>query len=468
MRSPRSRKLFGTIAFLVVAAGLTPAQQPVEKLLADYKKVGLTTANDETEIAKMRDGKYLLTKPTPADKAVIKAKAESLVYRITLPEYHGPSNEGSELKAPVNGKNMAKLISDLREWIHSPEKMPKPNVSQLDYIREFGAALDQSILAVLTDKSPPPMLRISAMRMLVAASESGAPAHWNTVHKMLTDPKTPPEILIYAIRAAEMLLASYDPTRTPWIGANAFADEKIVVEIVNALEAIVLKGPPILDKVYIPGDGEATLTNDPKKPLEPGKFTPEQIGVIQMYRLHSLKALGRLNLEIVGGKGMEARPLFALTKVAVGDPSIQPPPSAKEIGEAILGMANVVPVKQVQSDEAVYAMAWALRMFAIVKTTNPDDNSVAWKGFSARMQHAFKFWNEGVQRSSVPPANVKKSAADFVKMADEAIFTPILKPGLTKPNALALDVWLKANPPANGQELYADKKSLKLAYPGGK
>jgi hypothetical protein len=468
MLSRRSLKYFGMLAFLVAAAGVTPAQIPVEKLLADYKKNTQTTPNDEQRIREMLEGKYLLTKPTAADKAVLKAKAESLVFKITLPEYHGPSNEGSELKAPANGKDMAHLITDMRGWMHVPEKLPKPNVSQLDYIREFGAALDTAILSVLTDKSPPPMLRIAALRMLVAASESGAPAHWSTVHKMLTDPKTPPETLIYAIRAAEMLLASYDPTRTPWMGKNAFEDEKTVVEIVNALEAIVLKGPPIMDRVYIAGDGESTLTTDPKKPPEPGKLTPEQIGVTQAYRYLALRALSRLNLEIIGGKGVEARPLFTLAKVAISDPSIQPPPSTKEIGEALIGMANIIPAKQINSDEELYAMAWAFRMFATPKSNNPDDNSVAWKGCSARMQNAFKMWNEGVQRSSIPPANVKKAAAEFVKLADEAVLNPILKPGLNKPNALAVDGWLKSNPPANGQELYSDKKGLKLVYPGGK
>jgi hypothetical protein len=456
------------VASAFTGGGLT-AQQPVEKLLADYKRLAQTTPNDEQRAAEMRDGKYLLTKPTAADKAVLKAKAEQLVFRITHAEYHTVIGEGSELKPRPNDKTMAVLIKDLENWLLTPTKVPKPNVSQLDYIRELGAALDAAILNVLTDKSPPPLLRIAAMRMLVAAAETGAPAHWNTIHRMLLDPKTPPEILIYAIRAAESLLASYDPNRAAWIGANAFADEKIVVDIVNALDAIVLKGPPILDKVYIAGEGEATLSSDPKKSQPaPGKLTPEQVGVAQLYRYHALKALGRLTTEIVGGKAVEARPAYTFAKVAVGDPAIQPPPNTKEIGEALIGLASIVPGKQIHTDELLYAMATGLRVFAYPKTANPDDNTVAWKGTAARMQQAFKTWNEALQRSSLPPANVKKSAAEFVKKADDEIFAPILKPGLNKPNALALDAWLKANPPANGGELYSDKKGLKLTYPAGR
>jgi len=455
-------------AFSVAVLSVS-AQQPVEKLLADYKKAAQTTPNDEQRAADMRDGKYLLTKPTAADKAVLKAKAEQLIFRITWPEYHSVLGEGSELKSRLNDKTMTALMNDLRSWLHTPDRVPKPNVSQLDYIRELGAALDSAILSVLTDKSPPPMLRISAMRMLVIAAETGAPAHWITVHKMLLDPKTPPEVLIYAIRAAESLLASYDPNRAAWIGANAFADEKIVVEIVNALEAIILKGPPILDKVYIAGDGEAALTTDPKKPVPaPGKLTPEQIGVTQMYRYHALKALGRLNLEIVGGKAVDARPAFTFARVAIGDPAIQPPPSTKEIGEAVIGMANIVPGKQIHTDELLYSMAMGLRNFAYPKTANADDNTVAWKGTVARMQFAFKGWNDALQRSSLPSANLKKAAADFVKKSEDEIFSPILKPGLNKPNALALDAWLKDNPPTNGQELYSDKKGLILVYPGSR
>jgi len=467
MRSETTVRAWGALAILTLIAGIAPAQRPIDKLLADYKKSAQSTPNDEQRIAEMRDGKYLLTKPTAADKAVLKSKAEVLIYRITWPEYHSVLNEGSELKAQANDKSMTALINDLGRWIHTPTSVPKPNVSQLDYIRELGAALDQAILTVLTDKSPPPMLRISAMRMLVAAAESGAPAHWITVHKMLTDPKTAPEVLYYAIRAAEALLSSYEPSRAGWIGANAFADEKIVVEIVRALENIVLKGPPVLDKVYISGDGESTLTTAPKM-AEPGKLAPEQIGVLQMYRYHALKALGRLKLEVVGGKAEEARPAFTLARVAVSDPAIQPAPSTKEIGEAVVGLANIVPVKQIYADEAAYALAMGLRTFAYPKSVNADDNTVAWKGYALRMQTAFKAWNDAMQKSGLPPAAAKKAATELTKKADDDIFTPILKQGLNKPNALAIDAWLQANPTANGHEFYSDKKGLKLVYPGGK
>ena len=55
-----SLKMLGMLCFLA-AAGITTAQQPVEKLLGDYKKNAQTTPNDEQRITEMRDGKYLLT-----------------------------------------------------------------------------------------------------------------------------------------------------------------------------------------------------------------------------------------------------------------------------------------------------------------------------------------------------------------------------------------------------------------------
>ncbi len=470
MRSLR----FGSAVLLSLGLGLcaTVARgQATAKQLEPYKKVAPEPGEARGKIAEFKDGKFALTKPTKEDRDVFNAMGQYLVNRVTYAEYLiGP--ESTDLKPRPPEKTVNELIADLRKFLIVPQADGKLTLPQEDYIRELGIALDKSLAAILLvekAKIPPSIIRVNAGRLLAVACESGAPAHWPTVIALLKNPETPPELYFYALKGAEGLLGGFDVSRLGRLDAGPEQSETTFHDLIRLLEDAVVKGPPILGKIYVEGS-QSTLVTDPK--AKPSPLLPEQIVAIRLYRLQAIRALGRLRNDTVAGKvkpATEVRPVFTLARVAIGDPAISPAFGNKEIAEAVIGMARINPGANLNIDELAYAMAYGTRIVFSAKASNAEDASLPWKGSASRMNAAFQEWQANCAKNPRVVVKQKEAINSLVKKANDGLFVPTLNPtaGAGGVNAVQLapvEEWLQANKPTSDQQLFADVKTFKLVY----
>ena len=159
-------------------------------------------------------GKDDLPKPPPniqgyrdtASKDLNKAKADFVTFAkyqadiIAHPKIYSVPQEFVPPKGPPIPTTES-LVNELGRAIVVPTPDSKVGIDQADYIRELGVALDTE-LKVQIDRSPVPVVRVNAMRMLAAACRSGAQVHWPTITGYLTNANTPPEVKFYAFQAA--------------------------------------------------------------------------------------------------------------------------------------------------------------------------------------------------------------------------------------------------------------------------
>ena len=287
---------------------------------------------------------------------------------------------------------------------------------------------------------------------------------------LLKNPQTPPELLFYALKGAEGLLGGFDPSRLSRLAPAADASEAIFYDLVHSLQVIVEKGPLILDKLHVEGS-QSVLTTDPKAKAGQG-LVPEQVVAVQLYRLQAIRALARLRNETIGGKikpGNEVRPIHTLARVAIGDPTISPPFSRKEVAEAVIGLARVTPGANLNLDELAYAISYGTRVVFAARATSTEDDSIAWKLYAGRMHSALADWQAAVAKTG-RPAKQKEAINSLVNKLNDGLFKPTLNPtaGAGGVNAVKLELiddWQRDNKPASDRQLFADVKTYKLAYP---
>ena len=465
----------GLLALGLFATTADPASaQTLAKQLEPYRKTANEPGAARGQITEFRDLKLALGNPNAADKAVFEQMSQYLVNRVTHHEYHATTPEPADLKPRPADKTVNELINELRKFLIVPPADGQIKLPQEDYIREFGLALDKSLTAILiTEKGkvpPPPIIRVNAGRMLAVACESGAPAHWPTVIGLLKNPETPPELLFSALKASEGLLGGFDISRLSRLAPGPEAAEGMLYELVHALEEIVLKGPPILSKVYIESGSQPILVTDPK--VKPATLHPEQVVAVQLYRLQAIRALARLRNDTLGGKvkpAFEVRPVFTLARVAVGDPAISPALNKKEVAEAVIGLARINPGANLNTDELTYAISYGLRTVFSAKAANAEDTSISWKGYAARMNAALLDWQALCAKNPRVTQKQKESINSLVKKANDGLFAPVLNPtaGTGGKNLVTLqliDDWQRDNQPVSDRQLFSDTKSFKLVY----
>ena len=461
------------LAFLpLVARGQTLAKQ-----LESFRKPANEPGGARGQITEFRDLKVTLTSPTPADKAVFTQMAQFLINRVTHHEFHATSPEPAELKPRPADNTVTKLISDLRAFLLVPAADGTLTLPQEAYIREFGIALNASLTPILVTekgKAPPPsIIRVNAGRLLEVACGSGATAHWPMVIGLLKNPETPPDVLFYALKAAEGLLGGFDVSRLSRLDPVPEKAEQILYDLVHELEGIVIQGPKILGKIHVEGGSRPTLVTDPK--AKPTSLHAEQLVAIQLYRLQAIRALARLRNDILGGKvntALELRPVYTLARVAIGDPAITPALSKKEIAEAVIGLVRINPGANLNVDELAYAVSFGTRVVFGAKAANAEDATIPWKGYAGRMNAAFQEWQANSAKNTRVVAKQKESINSLVKKSFDGLFNPVINPpsGATTANPVNLQVidgWQVDNAPGNAQQLFSDVKTFKLVY-GGK
>jgi hypothetical protein len=443
--------------------------------------------------------------------------AQSLVYPVTHVEYYFPPEPTkAELRPVLAANTLEARFEDLDRYVITASKGRDLKVDQADYIYWFGKSLDQAIRDVLNPKPkqagqpapvPPAIVQVNATRMLAIAAKSGAPTHFDTIYNLVNDPDCRPEILIYAIQAAENLFAAYDPLKrdTNSSFVHTIKDPE-ALKLAQALEAIVFRtrpygpppkqpgrtpaktaAPPAAGKAAPPSNIKSDTKVDPKGKLKvedkdgPKRIASEkastptagqmeadilaadQVRTVHYFRRAAIRALAQIRFPQFSDANTQqtARPLLTLAKVAVGDPSLGMQPTNDEVAYAVLGLCNMYRVNELNNDVLCDVIAQGVVNFAMKKAANKDDKSIQWKRYSALLTAALVDWTK------IPASqrNIRK-IAELSSLLTDKVLGPLDKVGTLgqAPNLDAVARWREQNAITKWQ-LYSEAPNL-VVKPG--
>jgi hypothetical protein len=413
MRTRPTSRFAGLLAGTALAlslVSLAPAQVGGGR---DVKQPRLQVSGD---LNKMRNDQMPLDAKTMADMA------DWLVYRLTWDFYRG------EKDPRRSDQNYTTLIDEASRQLIIPGKKPFPETGlskqQLAYVRAFGAEMDKRIREVL--KSPYPIVAINAARMLAECCRSGYEGHADTIVMLLNDPKVHDAIKYQACTAAKNLLA----VPGNFVARNhAVRDSKKLDELVKALTAYVFR------KVDVTS-ADATMDAE----------------VAQYLRREAVRALAQMRFQVLRDQEkLTDRPTvlpgFTLWQVAMGDGSLQPPPSTSERIEGLIGFCNMPLEPDVNIDYAAYGVGLVLSDLVRVHNAAKQntDKALPWKLTAARLGSAMHAWRENAKK--VEPGRNPEKITSLVNIALPDVLEPIERDGLSAtPNAQNLLSWLQQNP----------------------
>lgn len=455
--------------------------------------------NQLNKIVELQSGRVAVKGPDlRANQEFLRQFAKALVFPATVDTYY-VLPEGGELRPRTAQQNFDTVLAELRGRLVIPRPeggdLARMQLIQGDYVTEFGAALDEALAAVFNKPGLPPVMRVNAGRLLAEASKSGAPVHGKMIQAMLTDTyfkangkavETPPEVLLYALRAAGNLLAAYDLSlQNSTAAANHTLPVDDLIKLVATLEGLVVKGPPVADKtapvttdpsgvpITLPDPSAPPAPLTPAPPPEAQGLTPEQVRVVQYFRREAIRALAQVRFDTVGGRGgsADARPAYTLARVAVNDVTLSLPATPQDAAEAVIGLAGMAPGPNLSLNEYAIAMAVGLRAFAGPRLANDDDKSLPWKMTAARLGVALQTLKANAQ-TTPKLRTYLKPLSDLVDVAAGDIVRPLssdAQGGTVRPTVDRLDAWLTNHPPTDpARSLYTDSPKYKLkARPAG-
>ena len=486
LRSRRSAVLAATsLLTCLVVLSAAPGQSGGD--LKPYRMEARPVYGDA--LSKMYDqqqGKLNVSGPDyKAHQKMYREVAQSLVNKVTHEQYY-TSAESGELKARPTDQTPDYLLTELNRQILIPDAAARFSSEQKLYIHEFGAALDESLRAVLTKVGPRPpkattdpaaIIRVNTGRMLESAARSGAPAHAKTIIELLTNKfykvgdkfqETPPELVYYALRAAEGLLAAHDPVAH--FSANpaqhSLKDEDLAA-LIKVLEEMIINLPQVADKAaesnpdqqFKPGvvpkeDPEAKKQDGESGKLDPKSLNPDQEALVKFFRRQAVRALAKVRSDMV----LDTRPAFTLAKIAVSDASINPAPTPHEVGDAVIGLVGMSPTHALNVDE--WAVVVAAGCINFVRTWGPENKALPWRVYGSRLAGAFA----NLKRTAPVNARLRPSLQTLNTLADIVtadVTTPLTPPpgreGETRPNVDRLTSWVTTNLPKDpNRSLYND------------
>lgn len=490
----RPARAASVIAFGIAAAALpapgSRGQTPsdVVALLKPFAKTVELGPQTSGRVRQMMNAQIRILK-TPDEKKNLDALdefARHYAYKVTQEKYYNPGAESGELKARPQEDSLDAVFNDIRSYLYpgnlrpTADSVSKMTVDNADYIKELGAAFDRALAGILK-ANPPSLVRVNAARMLAVVASTGAPAYAKTITALVADPKTPPEVLVYAYQAAEAYLAAYDPYAVGRVDATRHAGEPAdVVALVRALERHVVFDPatpggPVGDRTAgtapaaVPPAEGATGDDRPKSGrLEAKGLTPEQVKVVRYFRRHAVRALSKVRFDTLGGKNNlpEVRPAFTLARVAVADPAVSPPPSAAEYADAVAGLCGMTANagQTLNVDALADAIAAGSIGFGLAKVQNPGDRSLPWRITASRLAAAFADFKASVNRNAKALAarGLITSVADTVTTA---VLAPLEQGGEKggTPDVERVRAWMQQNPPKDpGRQLYNDSAAYRL------
>ncbi|OWK39458.1 hypothetical protein [Fimbriiglobus ruber] len=442
-------------------------------------------SDDTQRMNDLHDGKLRTVGPDAAkNKEVFKHFAQLLIYPVTQPQYYQTSDTG-ELKPRPASNNLDSVLSDIDHYLLVPDGTNRLTLDQADYVDGFGAALDQALVTVLTGKpGTPTIIRVNAGRFMAKVARSGAPAIAKTVLTILNNQfykvggkavETPPDLLFYALKSAEGLLAAYD-IRVPQAGLTAgkhSIPERDLISLVQVLELLVLKGPPVADKAAIinastkpkpvapavqdpmggavPPVQPAPNADQPMGKLDaaPAPLTHDQEVVVTYYRRQAIRALAKVRFDVIGGQGglPEVRPAWTLARIAVIDASLDFIPTTAEIGDAVIGLASLYPTGALNVDELLSVIARGTVLFVREKLAGIGDKTVPWKVYAARLNLALA----GMRKLSLTNLQLRPQGGMVGGLAGVIIgdvLAPIERESVgARPSIDRLNNWIAQNTP---------------------
>ncbi len=451
-------------------------------MFKDFKSATSEKAGVSEQINSMRAGNVNLDPPNKSDLQVLEDKAKLLIYPLTQAETYlaipSPSDNSELVIKSFESPTVTKVFNRLRDQLFYVPLGSTAVPTQVAFAREFGVALVKAIDDILA-KDPPQVVRVNAIRALAVVAETGAPAAWTKTVELLKlkdDPKAPLEVLYYGLRSAEACLATYDEARglreKNWVQKKTYFDMAALVdEFVN--------NPPasIITKTYSQGDGTATLSTQPK---DATTLTADQVASVQMFRLNAVRALAKIKTDIIkidammnGGKEREIRPLFTLCRICVKDTALIAAPSTKEIGEALLGVLNIMPGETVDSDMLGAAIASATMDFvspriAEQKNLESSVGTLPWKIYGSRLEAAAANFEKDVKNFRCKLTKEDKDVLiSAIQQITKDCFTPMTKAGNLDINntKVFFDARIKSIQAKKAPALFSDMPKLQFNTP---
>ena len=480
---PAALVVLSFLSCLIVTAGAA-GQSGVD--LKPYRIEAKPVFGDAlSKMYDLQQGKLNVSGPDyKSHQKMFRDVAQSLVNKVTYEQYYTAVETG-ELKARPTDQTPDYLLTELNRHILVPDASARFSSEQKLYIHEFGAALDESLRAVLTKMGPrppkatvdpPAIIRVNAGRMLASAARSGAPAHARTIIELLTNKfyksgdkflETPPELVFFALKAAEGLLAAYDPVAhfSPNPAMHSLKDEDLAA-LIKVLDEMILKGPQVADKAAesnpdLPFKPGVVAKEDPdeKKSGETGKLdpkalNPDQEALVKYFRRQAVRALAKVRFDMV----LDTRPAFTLARVAVSDEAISPAPTPHEIGDAVIGLVGMSPTHALNVDEWSVDIAAGITNF--VRTWARDNKLVSWRVYGSKLAAAFA----NLKRTAPVNARLRPflqplgNLADIVTADVAGPLTPAAgREGEVPPNIERLIGWINSNLPKDpNRSLYND------------
>ncbi len=409
----------------IIAVGPASGQGSID--LRPYRMEAKTTSGAVLEnlpgdmiirMTELKDGKLRTRGPEEkANQELFRQVAQFYVYKVTHDQFYS-GNDTGELKARNPDQTIDGVLAELENrFILVPPTDQRLTGDQMDYIQDFGAALDAAVVEVLSNRTPPTIIRVNAARMLALAAKTGAPAHGKTILALLNNTffkrdgkptETPPEVLYHTLRATEGFFASYDPRQygTPRYGYHwlMFRQDDLpdMIAIIKQLEKMVLEGPAVGDKAYVPTANPVvrTAVDDPttdttKAPKVDPVTTPEQIAVVKYFRRQAVRALAKVRFDTLpldSSTGGQVRPALTIAKVAVADASIVPTVTAAEAIDAVIGLCGILPSQNLNMELVIEAVGKGVRSAYAYQARPETEKAIAWKLYSARLKVALDGW----------------------------------------------------------------------------
>lgn len=447
-------------------------------------------------VNELRDGKRRMKDDEAKHKADLLIMAKALVYPVTQRQYYEPQppnpKKPNELAPIPDNLTLRQPFDDLDRYILKPGPNSKLNFDQYDYLLEFGVALD-AVFRELIVPAAPPEVRVNAARMLALAARSGAPAHAAHITQLIADPETRPEVLVYALKAAEGLLAAHDP-RIGSVGTSLDYGKHTIptadlVKLIQAIETVIhrqtsygvaaVKSPaassivtdksektaekPVVNATKKDDKPAAAKTSDKPQPSKGtiGKLEseatpaeprdPEQDAVIRFIRRAAIRALAQVRQPVVTDTkaNVTVRPLTTLCRIAVNDgrkiaadakasdlEKMPPAPFVPKLGPdeyaiAVLGLSNLHFLKSVDLDVVLNCISIGVGNFA-AKKVGSSDTSIAWRDYALRLNAAFTDWPK-IFAATTP---IDSKVSPLLSLISGQILTPIEQLNKNNPTAV--------------------------------
>jgi hypothetical protein len=361
----------------------------------------------------MREGKKRVIDPsdkeiTKQNKAALERAAKNLAYRLAAPGYNGEPPE-----------------KDKKSFV-LPEDMT------LEYVREFGKAIDQELKVVL-EKAGTDIVRINAARMLSLAAKMPCPSLADSLLEIVKDPKQMPAVKLCAFEGLRNLLAQQGPDENQ---------------------------PHVIEDTAKLGEIADTLTEYILTKQEEAAKSPQQADVVRFIRREAIRALAELRMSVVRDRAnvikAKTRPALILMRAALGEDIFVPSLSTSERVEALVGFMNQRPDMTLNTDVAAYGID--LAMLELVRLHQDKDRSIPWKVTGARLSAAAKNLTDNTVNALVArrnPENLKEIAARV-----DAVAKALEDSGVdAKPDSSGLNAWLSDKPPKTNLLFEDDKES---------